>query len=262
MEIAAPGVAREWRVVAASVAGSRHERAGQPCQDAHLWRRLPDGVLVGAIADGAGSAVHAELGSATAVAAAVESVSRSVANNPPPEGDDDGWKALLSDALRAALAAVEKEAETRQVPSRDLATTLIVLVALRSLVGAAQIGDGAALVRSEDGNLIALSRPASGEHINETTFLVSPDAIDTAQVNLWRGHASGVAAFSDGLQMLALNMADKTPHPPFFSPLFRFVASITDADGAENQLKTFLRSSRIAQRTDDDLTLMLAALPD
>ena len=251
----------EWRVVAASVAGTRHEKSGQPCQDAHQWRRLPNGLFVAALADGAGSAALAEFGSAAAVVAVVEWVSRRVADSPPPTENDDEWKSLLTDALRAALAAIEKEAATRQTLPRDLATTLILVIAARSMVAAAQIGDGAALVRSDTGDLFALTRPDSGEYINETTFLVSPNAVESAQINVWRGHASGIAAFSDGLQMLALNMADKTPHSAFFLPLFNFVANATDVE-CESQLRTFLRSSRIAQRTDDDLTLLLASLPD
>lgn len=261
MEAAAAPVAPcEWRVVAASVAGGSHEKSGLPCQDAHQWRRLPNGLLAAAVADGAGSAALAEIGSAAAAAAAVEWIGRRAGDSTPPDGDDRGWQALLADALRAALAALEKEAADRRAAPRDLATTLILVIASRSLVAAAQIGDGAALVRNEAGDLIALTRPDGGEHVNETTFLVSPNAIASAQMRVWRGRAGGIAAFSDGLQMLALRMSDHTPHAPFFTPLFSFAAGVADQAGGESQLRAFLRSSRIAQRTDDDLTLLLATL--
>ena len=251
----------EWRVLATSVAGTRHENTGHVCQDANLWRRLPNGFLVVAVADGAGSASLAEIGSYSAVSSAVEWITQHAVEFPPPTENDDKWKSFLTEALQAALTGVEKEATTRQVLPRDLATTLILVVAGNSLVAAAQIGDGAALVRNEVNELFALTHPASGEYINETTFLVSTNAILNAQINVWRGRVSGIAAFSDGLQMLALHMADNTPHAPFFSPLFRFVGEIKDTEGAECQLRTFLRSPRITQRTDDDLTLLVATLP-
>ncbi len=262
MDAAAPDSLGYWRVVAASIAGSSHEKSGQPCQDAHQWRHLPNGLLVAALADGAGSAAFAEFGSAAAVAAAVEWIGLLIIDSPRPAESDEEWKSLLVATLRAALAAIEKEAATRQVAPRDLATTLIVLVAKRSLVAVAQIGDGAVLVRSDSGDLSALTRPSSGEYINETTFLVSPNAIESAQISVWRGQASGIAAFSDGLQMLALHMADNTPHAAFFTPLFRLVAGAANGEGADSQLRTFLRSPRVAQRTDDDLTILLATLPD
>jgi len=55
-----------WRVLGASVRGVRHLRDGTPCQDAHAWRALPDGRVALAVADGAGSAAHAEAGAGAA----------------------------------------------------------------------------------------------------------------------------------------------------------------------------------------------------
>ena len=45
-----------WRVTGASVPGVSHLRSGLPCQDAHAWRQEAGGVLIAAVADGAGSA--------------------------------------------------------------------------------------------------------------------------------------------------------------------------------------------------------------
>ena len=69
-----------------------------------------------------------------------------------------------------------------------------------------------------------------------------------------------IAILSDGLQMLALKIPEYMPHAPFFSPLFRFVAEVTDETEAKEQLEAFLRSPRVRKRTDDDLTLLLATL--
>ncbi len=289
-----------WRLVATSVRGTSHEKTGQPCQDAHDWGELPEGVLVAAVADGAGSAALAEVGASVAARAAVEAVPRSLLfrqgridrweSEAPAElyrrggslalpfstrqsyldgtlapcgrlpEDDAGWQQLLTDALQSARAAVEAEAAARAVKARDLATTLILLVATPELVAVAQIGDGAVVVSDGEDKLIALTAPQSGEYINETTFLISPNALDTAQVTVGRGRVAHVAVFSDGLQMLALKMPDGTPHAPFFAPLFRFVANVTDEAEAQQQLAAFLRSPRITERADDDLTLVLATV--
>ena len=249
-----------WRVVSASVPGTSHERRGQPCQDAYYWKILPEDVLVAAVADGAGSASLGEVGATVAAQTAVETVcSHNVKLR--SLSDDEDWQSLGTNALKAALMAVEAEAFSRQVNIRDLATTLILVIATPEIVAAVQVGDGAAVVGDSQENIVALTAPQSGEYINETTFLVSPDAVETAQVSVWQGNTAYIALFSDGLQALALKMPECTPHTPFFSPLFRFVKAITDETKAQEQLVTFLRSPRVTERTDDDLTLLLSSFP-
>ncbi len=249
----------EWRVVAASVRGTSHERIKQLCQDAHHWEMLPEGVLVAAVADGAGSAALGKIGAIVASQTAVETIRLKLAQPQAPE-DDKGWQLLLNNALVAAKTAVEAEAVACQMTARDLATTLIIVVATPKLIASAQVGDGVAVASDSQGNLIALTAPQRGEYANETTFLVSPNALETAQVNLWHGATANIAVLSDGLQMLALEMTDGKPHVPFFSPLFHFMADVTNETEAKEQLVALLRSERIQKRTDDDLTLLLATL--
>ncbi|MFB2922241.1 PP2C family serine/threonine-protein phosphatase [Aerosakkonema funiforme] len=247
-----------WRVVAASVAGTSHEKTGKPCQDAHAWKILPEGVLVAAVADGAGSAAMAEVGADVAVGAAVEAIENSLSSQLFPQNDTE-WKLLITNALISARTAVEIEATIQKVMVRDLASTLIVVVATPELVAAVQVGDGAAVV-ADEGEIIALTLPSTGEYINETTFLISPDAVEKAQVTVWHGKAAQLGILTDGLQMLALKMPEGTPHKPFFSPLFRFVAEVTDETAAKQELVEFLHSPRVTQRADDDLTILLATL--
>lgn len=255
----------KWCVVAASVRGTSHEKVGQLCQDAHQWEKLLENVLVAAVADGAGSATLGKVGAIVASQTAVETIRASVGARtsgslqPLPE-DEQELQLLLTNALEAAKAAVEAEAIACSMTARDLATTLILVVATPELIAAAQVGDGVAVASDREGHIVALTEPQRGEYINETIFLVSPNALDAVKVNLWRGATANIAVLSDGLQMLALEMANGKPHAPFFSPLFNFMAGVTDEAEAKEQLVTFLRSPRILERTDDDLTLLLATL--
>ena len=255
----------KWSVVAASVRGTSHEKVGQLCQDAHQWEKLPEDVLVAAVADGAGSATLGKVGAIVASQTAVETIRfsigarRDASVQPLPE-DDQELQLLLTNALEAAKAAVEAEAIASSMTARDLATTLILVIATPEVIAAAQVGDGVAVASDRSGQVVALTSPQRGEYINETTFLVSPNALDTAQINIWRGPTANIAVLSDGLQMLALEMTNGKPHAPFFSPLFQFMAGVTDEAEAKEQLVAFLRSPRILERTDDDLTLLLATL--
>lgn len=248
-----------WRVASASVCGSRHQKTGQPCQDAFYWRIMPKRVLVAAVADGAGSAALSEVGAATATwtAATRVGVYQREAGWPATA---EGWHTCLTDAFRAAQTAVAAAAVARRVVIRELATTLMVVIATSTLVAVMQVGDGAVVVGDEDGNLVPLTIPQGGEYANETTFLISPDALATAQFRLWSGFPAFLAAFTDGLQRLALTMPGGTPHVPFFLPVFRCLATATQESEAQAQVEALLRSRRLRERTDDDLTLVVATL--
>jgi len=249
-----------WRVVAASVTGTSHLKTAQTCQDAHHWIQLPGGILVAAVADGAGSTTMGEIGAALAVRTSVESLcGRLSISGLPSTEDENHWQAFLMEAVDASRKALEGEAAERKVAVRELATTLILLVAAPHLVAVAQVGDGAVVLGDAEGNPHTLTVPKTGEYINETTFIVSPNALEETQVALWPSPPTHLAALTDGLEMMALKLPGGEPHGPFFQPLFRFVACATEGAKSEEKLAEFLSSPRIRERTDDDLTLLLAA---
>jgi hypothetical protein len=249
----------QWRIVAASVCGTSHIKNQQLCQDAHHWQILPNNVLVTAAADGAGSATLGKVGAMIAVETAIEHISNCEITH-STFTEDTLLRNLLTDAMLAAKKAVEDEAVACKHQSSDLATTLIIAIATPKVAAVAQIGDGLAVAKDSTGNLQALTIPNRGEYINETTFLTSPDALTTTQIKILRQHIVNIGVLTDGLQMLALNMLVGEPHKPFFFPLFDFVANAEDKVVAKEQLVKFLCSERITNRTDDDLTLIIAAL--
>ncbi len=242
-----------WRVAAASVAGLRHLRNAAPCQDDHAWAHLPGGAFAAVVADGAGSAELGGTGSAVAARAAIDSIQEA---GPLPDDSAD-LRSLLVRALTRARDAVVQEAARLERDPRDLATTLIVLVATRNLVAAAQIGDGGSVIETP-GGVVALTVPVLGEYINETTFVVSPNAIETAQYKVLHQPCLALALFSDGLQMLALKLVTGEPFAPFFQPLFQFAAGAEEPGKAATDLAAWLASPRVSARTDDDVTLVLA----
>jgi hypothetical protein len=247
----------QWRVVAASVCGTSHSRNKQLCQDAHHWQILPNRLLAIAAADGAGSASLGQMGAKIAVETAIahlaiQEISHDIL------ADDLLLSNLLTETTLVARKSVEAQADACHHQPQDLATTLIILLATPQVVAVVQIGDGSAVAQDSTGNLLALTTPSRGEYINETTFLTSPDALDTAQIKLWREKIVNIGVFTDGLQMLAQNLLMGEPHKPFFAPLFEFVSQTEDQLIAKERLVQFLSSERITQRTDDDLTLVIA----
>ena len=245
-----------WRGVGASVRGTSHEISGQVCQDTHYWRVGPGNTLVAAVTDGAGSAKLAELGAEIAAKTAV----LALFSKGEMSGSDKRVRSRLTGAFKEARKAVKAVAAACRVDVRELATTLVLVVATPELVGAAQVGDGAAVLGDRQGNVIGLTTPQGGEYVNETTFLNSRRAMKRLQVTVWRGSAAHMAIFSDGLQRLSLKMPGGTPHGPFFAPLFSMVSDNPDNEEPNAQLESFLRSPRVTESTSDDLTLLLFAL--
>jgi hypothetical protein len=251
-----PQAQNGWRVVGASVQGEGHRRKGQSCQDAHQWREVGRDVLVAAVADGAGSASCSEVGAALATRAAVTEALQQLHDRMPD--NDDSWRDLLSHCFHAAWHDVHSQSMVLEVEPHELATTLLVAVVTPGRLAVAQIGDGAVVARHGDDSFHAVTRPTGQEYINETTFLTSPSYMEKVQFVVEPAAVTGLALFTDGLQMLALKMPQGSPHAAFFAPLLQLVATAPARERAEEQLRSFLQSPRITQRADDDLTLVLA----
>jgi hypothetical protein len=256
---AAPFCTGDWQFAAAQQRGSSHEATGGVCEDAYTVSMPTPDLLVIAVADGAGCAQHARTGATAASERGAAQLCARLALGDAAL-DDAMLEEMLREAMAAALEAVQEEAVIRQVSDHELATTLILVIAHREFMAAAQIGDGAAVIADESGEILSLTVPVPGEYINEVVFLTSANAIQTAQVKIRRGRATRVAVSSDGLQMLCLKWPEFTPHEAFFTPLFDFIAGATDELQAAQELEAFLNSEKIAALTDDDRTLVLAAL--
>ncbi len=229
-----------WRVVGATVAGAGHRARGHGGEDAFAAEVDGDrGALFVAVADGAGSAPAAALGSRTAVAAAMAGLRAGVA---------------VDVALVLAREALEDAAGAAARPLSDVATTLLVAKVDDGVLSTAQVGDGAVVIR-RDRTYEVVAADCRGEYLNETCFVTSSS---------WRTqqrHAvvpiddvDGVAVLTDGLQLLAFDLASGAPHVPFFDPFFGFASS----GGSATDLALFLGSDRVAERTDDDVTLVVA----
>jgi hypothetical protein len=250
-----PAPRAPWRVVGASVAGSAHERANIPCQDAHCCAVLPNGCLIIAVADGAGSAARSEEGARRAVEAAIAHCTGSLQDSTPT--DEREWHSIMVAAFDAALAAITAEAEGAHAPLRDYATTLTIVAATDAHLAVGQIGDGIVVAEGNDGLFLAVS-PQRGEYANEVALLTSPHAIEGAAIAVFTAAVQAVAATTDGLLRLAVRLPSYEPHAPFFRPLFAFLRETGDVSAAQDELARFLASERIADRTDDDKTLVLA----
>jgi serine/threonine protein phosphatase PrpC len=157
-----------WTVISASRIGSVHVRDELPLQDAvHTWTDGSQAVL--AVADGHGHKAHfrSDIGSSLAAVSAVEELRRAVVELVDPEtaGDVvtaaagaivDTWTTKVRHHIEANPydAANEQHAAAIQDPLRPYGTTLLAAAVTGDLLVVLQIGDGDAVIVTDQGEAV------------------------------------------------------------------------------------------------------------
>jgi hypothetical protein len=177
-------------------------------------------------------------------------------NTPSPT--DANWPAYFRQAVRFVHTALEQAAQTHDASINEFACTLLIAVITPKGAICGHIGDGACILRFSSSGYRTLSASPAGGPANRTLFVTDANYLKHLQVTVCRGAICGVAAFSDGLEAGALD-AKRAPHSAFFDPLFSWCNEKPLAD-ASQLVAEFLRSDRLRSHTDDDCTLILAAL--
>lgn len=247
-----------WTWIAASRRGSAHAQAGERRQDACRVLTAAPGFLIAVACDGAGSAVFGGYGAALAARMLTNRAADWIAKAgalPSPE-IVELWVAEVR--LMLVVSADRLDC----VPG-DYAATLVLAISYGASTITAHIGDGAIVARQPgSSDLTALSWPESGEYASTTYFIT--DIAPRLRIGVIRDFPlDRLALLTDGIERLALDFVGRVPHRPFFDGLFKAV-SANGSVGANRplsrQLAAFLDSDSVSARTDDDKTLILAAL--
>jgi hypothetical protein len=247
-----------WSAISASVIGTSHEAIGAPCQDACQLLRMrfeQEDLLIAAVADGAGSVPHSQIGSSEAVQRVVQLVSQG--GFTPGSLDAQQLKGWYQEVLDHLGGVAKREA----LPLHELACTLLLAIVWRDGAVLGQIGDGAWVVE-KDGTFLAGTWPETGEYANVTVFLTTEGALDHLQFRRLEGKVSGIAGFTDGIQSLALDYAQRVPAARFFNAVLSPLRDGKDETELIAPLRLLLSSELISSRTDDDKTLLIAVWRD
>lgn len=260
---------QRWSIVGASVTGSGHIGRAEPGQDRMGWRvwageQDASPLLIMVCADGAGSARRSWAGAWMACRALISAVDAAMQS---PAGcarmrDSGEWSTgfverFFSQARRRVLAF---SSAIHAAPA-DLSTTLNMAVLGPDFGCFAQVGDGLIAFQAglEFPEWTLASVPDTGEYAGETTFLTSHNFAEKLAVRLVPQAIDKICLSTDGLAPIIYNAQQSAIHSPFLNPLFQGLArpGLT-ASQKSAALAQFLKSSRVASRCDDDLTLLLA----
>lgn len=244
-----------WGWVNTSVRGTSHVRTGLRCQDASICGALAgDTVLSVIVSDGAGSASYGGQGSALICRTISQLARTHFAQASDLPSDDDIWSWVDECRDRITLAATRRDTTARQ-----FSATLVGAFITPTSVLIYHVGDGAVALRA-DGQWIVPSWPESGEYAS-TTYFVTDEPSPRLRITRLEIVVDGVAAFTDGIERLALNFAEQRPHTPFFTGIIQPIDVLQQVGrnaALAAKLAVYLDSPAVNERTDDDKTLVLA----
>ncbi len=254
-----------WRAKAGSSEGVNHRKHGIPCQDYVCYDFIRE-IVIGAVADGAGSASRAEKGSQITVEVATKYLKDWVQSQDKRlatigvwarEDVEQVFSRVFSVVLEKVVAALQAEVAQSGYRLKDYACTLLLFIAAPNWIATMQLGDGFIVVKLRHDDYRLLFQPDKGEFANETTFVTSSNARCEMKIRFDDGVQEFICASTDGLERVALNLSNWQPSPKFFDPLRQYIGEQKHVDKEPDYLKKFLDSARLNERTDDDKALLL-----
>jgi hypothetical protein len=216
-------------------------------------------ILVAAICDGAGSAPHSDIGASVASATFVNLVEGYFLKGGTLRRVD---QSLAVKWVGETSAAVRQAAHERNRSARDFASTFLAAIIGPHAAVFIQIGDGAIVVSDgleDDWSWVFW--PSHGEYVNQTVFLVSPDAVEKMGFEFADRRIDAVALFTDGIERLVLNTRSRTVNHAFFDQMLAPVVASQQRGidrSLSSALATYLSSPVVNDRTSDDKTLVMA----
>ena len=252
--------APEWSWVGACATGTSHAREELPCDDAGACLEVatPNGpALVAVASDGAGSAALSRFGSAMVTRSFCQSAAAYLRDGRRATDIDEAVAGDWLDAIRDRIAG--RAGLVGEIP-RSFAATLVGVIVSRDLAVVVHVGDGACALRvSGEAGWRVPSWPAQGEYAS-TTYFVTDDPQPRVGISRVEGRVEEVAVFTDGLERLALDFIGRCAFDRFFESLFPALRHAPPGRqrALPAQLRDFLDSERVIERTDDDKTLVMA----
>lgn len=255
--------------------GAAHIRSNTPSQDAYAvgWvnrkrksinrRNFSNRCVFAAVSDGAGSAMFGQYGAAISCLALMDSADK-YTNRTIDTGcttqhaSDVPSKTHIENWIQRVRHFIQIRARRDNVPFKEFSSTIAGLMITPNGFAALQIGDSVVVGR-RNGNWEVLLWPCTGEFESSTYFITDTPLRQLQLANGGR-EFDAFAVFTDGLNHLALSKMHKCAYSGFFTPMLRPLDQCKQAGTMlelSKQLKQYLGSDVVCDKTDDDKTLIL-----
>jgi serine/threonine protein phosphatase PrpC len=275
-------------VIAASLRGRSHAHEGKYREDDFCIQYMEEtGWHIFICADGAGSAKFSRRGSELACETALQLITDKLGREDnqlnaalvklggsQEPADLEKLRQLSYNVLmlsaHQAHTAIQKQAKESQATPRDFASTFIVVISRvvesRWFFASFAIGDGGAGALLDDGTLLSLTAPDSGDFAGQTVFVTMPQVFSDTNTLLGRTKAAFchnlkfIAVMTDGITdpifQSDANLASSTEWEKWQQQLAQVVNFDTPTPGVEISLLDYLNFP--SPGNHDDRTLLIA----
>lgn len=238
-----------WKIAGASIIGSSHIKNHTPCQD-FIYSLAKGEVVCIALADGAGSCKHSDIGAEISCIAISEHLTSDFERFFSMSSLE--IKRFIIHAIRTRLG---RKASLLESTKDALSSTLLFLAIKGDKFIMGHIGDGV-ICGEINGDLELLSAPENGEFVNTTYFVTSRNY--ERHFRITHGNVSNYTSFflmSDGAAEALFHKKEHT-----FSPALKTFASWLDTYQS-NQVSEAIKSNMenlFPKHTVDDCSIVIA----
>lgn len=202
---------KKFIISGATRIGESHVKTNTPNQDAYAYAVYDgDGVVLLAVADGAGSLRSSHHGAQQSVKLAIQTLNSELSK------EDKSVEFLESAVAESVFVANDSLLE--KTNSKDLGCTLTVVAITPYGWASCSHGDSFAIIKTQSGDMLfATDTNDSGEFANTTNLLGRSESINPT---IYSGDStpSAVAVSTDGL--LRISVENNNPTPGFWGTVF------------------------------------------
>jgi hypothetical protein len=231
--------------------------AAQPWRNFGKLEKLHNGVVIGAVADSAGSAASSHLGAKVSVRSGLSALRADVdvLSTALTGGSQSPLEDLFAKVMEAVGEAVQRAAVEENIAASELATSLTVFFVDPFGLAAMQVGRTLLVYRARGGAYGLVFELA--DMSNDCDYVTGPDAIDCMRTGFTRGPIEFLCLASSAFEPVSLEENEGIPVEPFFQPLDRYASSALDDGDVHRGIREFLRTSGVSREIGEDLTLAL-----
>lgn len=230
--------------------GRSHAATHTPCQD-FVSHKSARKFSCMALADGAGSRQHSDVGAELAVNATLLYLRRNFDALYTLALTDE--RACAERILAYCLKAFERKARTMGWEVRSMGCTLMFVAHNGDRLLAGHVGDGIIAVQDEFGVTSTLSHPDNGEYVNSTVFVTEKGAVQRFTIIAQEDRSTGFAVMSDGVAESLYSRATRQPAQIAMKKIFQWTTSSSKKKGDRILLSNIEQA--FAQKSSDDCSI-------
>ncbi|MDR2720571.1 MAG: protein phosphatase 2C domain-containing protein [Nitrososphaerota archaeon] len=242
-----------------SITGSSHKKSDRPkCQDYNDIKKLENGYIIAAIADGVGSCKYSDIAALLAVNTSLEVCAEAV----DAEGDNCNFEKVIEDAFTKAERKIDAYSLSQKHLITDYDTTLSLVIYDGKSIHYGHCGDGGIIGLNNGGDYVKITTPQK----SDGTFVIPLRAGKSSwKIDKAEGEYASVLLATDGVYDIFFPYLLKGQPVEVYVPLVRYfldnhIVKISDEISEKivsKEREKYLDSDACSSITDDKTVRVL-----